>query len=340
MNSKRDKTSYQERQIRLRLEILDELLGGLVRRTYTELLDKLNEKLEVKGEKTISLRTLKYDISHLETEQSAPIHRPTKKDAAVYYTEKFSLKDVGLSDEEVEHLRNAIEILKQVYNFQILQDVEGVIRKLENRVNTSDADNTTAFIHFEKQGLTTGHEHFENLLAAIKNKIVVRIEYQPYHQADSKEIVVHPYLLKEFRNRWFVFARVDTKSNSTVFALDRIKKVRNSQQNFRENDTFDPNSYFNYLIGVSVPPDSTPVDIEIKASKEQAPYLITKPIHPTQELIKENKDGSVILKMKLTVNYELKSTLLSYGSGIEVKKPIELRNELKAVLENTLSFYK
>ena len=80
-----------------------------------------------------------------------------------------------LSEEEVEFLRRAIDILKQVDNFQILGDVELIIQKLENTVNTATED-TKAFIHFERQLVIKGSDFFDNLMNAIKFKNVLQID--------------------------------------------------------------------------------------------------------------------------------------------------------------------
>ncbi len=335
---KKEPTTHQRRPIQLRLELIDELLSSNTNRNYEAFLNALNKALVIKGELGISERTLKYDIAHLVDKKGAPIHRPTKADPFLYYESHFSIKDLPITEEEVGYLRSAIDILKQVDNFQILGDVELIIRKLENRVNTAETA-TKAFIHFERQPITKGSEFFDDLIFAVKHKIVLRIDYQPFIFPEPKELIIHPYLLKEFRNRWFLFARTDKDTRISIFALDRIKKIKNASGMFQENDIFDSGTYFNHLIGVTIPFDTQPVNIEIKISKEQVPYILTKPIHESQLTIKENKDGSILMSLHLIINYELKSILLSYGAGIEVKKPTELREQIKELLQKTIQRY-
>lgn len=150
---------------------------------------------------------------------------------------------------------------------------------------------------------------------------------------------MHPYLLKEFRNRWFLLGREGNAARVTNYALDRIKRIRPSNEGYIENDLFNPTEYFNHLIGVSVPEGATPEDIEIKVHKQAAPYVLSKPIHLNQETVRQYKDGSILVGLKLIINYELKSVLLSYGPRLEVRKPRTLRDQLKSLLRELSALY-
>ena len=336
---KREPITHQRRPIQLRLELIDELLSSNTNRTYLTFLKALNNLLETRGELGISERTLKYDIAHLVDNKGAPIHRPTKADPHLYYTVQYSIKDMPISEEEVGFLRRAIDILKQVDNFQILGDVELIIQKLENRVNTYSLEPTTEFIQFEKQPLVKGAQYIDDLLEAIKLKSSIKINYHPFIFSEPAEFVAFPYLLKEYRNRWFLFARKMADNKITIYALDRIVSIKNSSVRFEPTVFFDPISYFKHLIGVSLPYDSVPEKIILKADRSCAPYIKTKKIHDSQVTAKEYSDGGILVELTVFINYELKSLLLSYGPGIEVKEPAELRQQMQDLLQNSIKPY-
>jgi predicted DNA-binding transcriptional regulator YafY len=321
----------------LRLEVLDELLAAR-KWTLDELLNRVNQKIEAQ-QNSIDKRTLFRDIKYLIEEKDAPIHRPEKKDNLYYYTEKFSLKNTPLDEEDVASLKSAIQILKQVDNFNLVNEVDEVIKRLENRIHVQSAEQAV-FIQFEKHTSSSGHEYMNDLLEAIKSKTALRISYQPYSHPAPQEKVVHSYLLKEFRNRWFLFGRDEGANRLTNYALDRIKKVKVTKEAYVENDIFEPEAYFKYLIGVSVPEGAQPESIEIKVYKPSVPYILSKPIHHNQELVKVYKDGTALIKLKLIINYELKSMLLSYGSGIQIIKPKSLRQDVRALIKEMQQLYK
>ncbi len=318
-----------------RLEILDELLA---RRKFTleELLAHVNNRL---GDDTeaINKRTLFRDINYLIDEKQAPIHRPEKWDNFYYYTEKFSLKELPLDEEDVGVIKRAVEILKQIDNFKMLDEIEAIVRKLENRVHTVDV--STPAVQFESHTASTGHEYFDDLYEAISSKSPLKIGYQPYVAQEVQLKLVHPYLLKEYRNRWFLLGRVEADRRVSVLALDRIRSIKNANVAFLENNLFNPETYFNHLIGVSVPFGAKPEKIQIKVFKELAPYVKSKPIHHNQLIVKEYKDGSLTIELELIINYELYSTILSYGAGLQVMVPKQLKIELKGLIINLKKLY-
>jgi predicted DNA-binding transcriptional regulator YafY len=125
----------------------------------------------------------------------------------------------------------------------------------------------------------------------------------------------------------------------TNYALDRIKKIKPSNEQYLDNDLFDPFQYFNHLIGVSVPEGAQPENIEIKVHRQAVPYILSKPIHMNQEILKRYMDGSLLIRVNLIINYELKSMLLSYGAGVEIRKPKILRAALKEIVAAMMDLY-
>jgi|KBSMisStandDraft_5_1062788.scaffolds.fasta_scaffold139709_1 predicted DNA-binding transcriptional regulator YafY len=335
----REKITHERRHIGFRLEILDELLNSNKRRSYNDLLEALNKKLEDNEEIAISERTLKYDIGYLINEKLAPIHRPDKKDPHIYYTEKFSLKNIPIDEDDIASMKKAIAILKKVTDLKLNSELDGIITKLENKIHTNVADNKI-IIAFEEHTQAKGKEYFDEIFSAIHERSTLKIVYQPFGK-DEREWTVHPYMLKEFRNRWFLFARVRDNRYVSTLSLDRIKgKIKNSSAPFIENDLFDPETYFNNLIGVSFPEDQQqPQNIIIKVYPELVNYIKTKPIHKNQTIIKEYKNGAIEICVCLFINYELKSLLLSYGAGIEVITPLSLREEMKNLFEQGRKLY-
>jgi len=317
-----------------RIEVLDKLFSNNRKWTSKELISKIADET---GSSPIDQRTLFRYFNYLE-EKGAPLHRPERADGHYYYKHRFSIKEIILDAEEVASLKKAIDILKEVDNFELLEEVDTIIKKLENRIHANISEVIT-IVQFEKHTISSGHEYINDLLEATKGRVALRVSYQPYSQLNATERIVHPYLLKEFRNRWFLFGREHEAKRITIYALDRIKKIKPSQQEYVRNDLFDPNEYFKFLIGVSVPEGAKPETIEIKVHKQSVPYILSKPIHFNQEITKKNKDGSMIIRLNLIINYELKSILLSYADGIEIKKPAHFKNEMKRVIGEMKKFY-
>lgn len=324
---------------RLRLEVLDEILGGINKYSFNDLLKKINNKLILNGDSAIGEKTLYNDLKYLREEKGAPINKPNAFDPNYYYTEKFSIKELLLGDEEVDYLKQAAEILKRLSPFLIGQEIDEIIAKLENKVHTN-VPSREQIIQFETHTQSTGGNWLQSLFSAIKEKLALRIIYKPFSKTESKELIFHPYLLKQYRNRWFVFGREDHNNYVTNLALDRILSIKNSSTSFVENDLFSPDDYFKHLVGVSMPRNSPIEDVVIRIKATTVPYLISKPIHNLQEVTKTYKNGDVQIKIPVYINYELQSTIMSYGKALEVLKPEVLRNNLKELMNELHSIYK
>ena len=311
-----------------RLNIIDQLLSIGRKFTFDELLDRLNDRLTADWMKVISARTLRDDLKTLKNEYDAPLFKATNSEPYYYYTRKFTIKESLLSDEDVSYLKQAAAILKKVAGLGFGVEIDEIIKKLENRAHTNIPERSN-FIQFENQVIVNGLNWLDDIFNAIKEKSVIRIHYQPFHYDNPVEYTFHPYLLKQYRNRWFVFGRNEEESFIKICPLDRIKSVKNSTKSFIENDLFEPEIYFNNLVGVSPYKDSIIEEIHIKIKNTQLPYILTKPIHNNQEVIKKYKNGDAVMKLNLFINYELISQLLGYGSSIEVLKPKNLREKIK-----------
>ncbi|MBT1689430.1 helix-turn-helix transcriptional regulator [Dawidia soli] len=320
-----------------RAEILDELLAH---RNWTgnELLEQVNQKLQNLDEKPVDMRTLRRDLNYLEL-KGAPLHRPKKGDMTYSYEYKFSLKDVPLDSDDLRALKQAINILRKVENFQMMDELDLIIGKLANRIHTNVPDNQT-IVQFENHTSAKGAQWFNELFDSIREQTTLDILYHSYRHAEPKEHVVHPYLLKEYRNRWWLIGREDKSNKVLTLGLDRIQKVKVSKQKFKFNDLFHPDTFFDKVIGVSMDYDKSPEDITLRVNPVSVRHVESKPIHKCQEPVRMERDGSLVIKLNLIINYELKATILGFGDGIEVLEPLTLRDEIKSILERSHSQYR
>ena len=109
-----------------------------------------------------------------------------------------------------------------------------------------------------------------------------------------------------------------------AFALDRILSVEvNETEKFHAHPSFDPELYFENIVGVTK--SDTPIQIvQFWASADEAPYIQTKPIHKSQELVQQNEDGSAVFQVRVIVNNELIRDLMGYAEGVCVLSPRSL----------------
>ena len=168
----------------------------------------------------------------------------------------------------------------------------------------------------------------------------IKINYHTYKSGQVIEGVIHPYYLKEYNQRWFLFALNDEYRNISTYALDRIETIGKTSIQFIPNTDIDFSHYFDNVIGVSVKSDKTPQTVKIWVDKEQLPYTLSKPLHKTQSVIEENEDGSAVIAIKVIPNFELEQLLLSFGERFEILYPTSLREKISARIKKNIEKYK
>ena len=148
---------------------------------------------------------------------------------------------------------------------------------------------------------------------------------------------MHPYYLKQYNNRWFLFGITEqNKEVLTNLALDRIVNIELTDIPYIPNTSFDFEEYFEDVVGVSVPRNGQPEKVVLKISEKQYPYIITKPLHPSQtELDKDNR----VIQLTVFQTWELESLIASYGDDIEVIEPVSLREKMQRKIKNLYEKY-
>ena len=199
--------------------------------------------------------------------------------------------------------------------------------------------NPEPVIGFDENKELKGKNFFTPLFKSITSKRAIKIKYHSYKNSKQIEAVIHPYYLKEYNQRWFLFALNDQYKTISNFALDRIEKIEQVKTKYIPNTTIDFDSYFDDVVGVTINQGDVQT-IKIWVDKEQVPYTLSKPIHQSQEVIEEREDGSVVITIDVIPNYELMKKFLSFGERIEVLSPKPLREEIMKKIEKNLENYK
>lgn len=82
--------------------------------------------------------------------------------------------------------------------------------------------------------------------------MVLRIKYQSFKARQASEIVCHPFILKEFNNRWFLVGKTSAKKPVLTFALDRIIEIDYDTSIPYLDENFNGDTFYKDVIGVTV----------------------------------------------------------------------------------------
>lgn len=330
----------------LRYKTIDRMLRKGRKVTLDELIEACNDALyETNGYGEVSRRTIQHDIQEMRYSQALGYYAPIKVVDKKYYKYDeygYSITQIPISSEDMAQLSEAVDLLKQMSSFKGFDGVEDVVNRLEDYV-ASMRYKVEPVILLESNERLRGLELITDLHDAIMSKEPIEITYKSFRSAEAQTFCFSPYILKEFRNRWFVFGdRHDfTYTPLCNLALDRIESIAAAPKGERyiKNRDFHPSTYFKDMIGVTRNMESPVEHVTFVASATEAPYLRTKPLHQSQKELGIQPDGSVLFIIDVILNHELERDLLGYGEGITVLSPESLVEKLHKRLAETLESY-
>lgn len=121
-------------------------------------------------------------------------------------------------------------------------------------------------------------------------------------------------------------------------ALDRIEGLSPSNVSYIKYKQDDIKDYFKDVIGVSVNPNGEPENVMLFVDRTNAPYVITKPLHHSQQVI-ETTDNGIVISLKVQLNFELEKEILGFGDAVRVIKPETLKRRIRERLAHAVDLY-
>lgn len=321
-----------------RESIIDRCLQS--RRGYStlEIFNKCNDALECRGEMRISaLNTIRNDILSIENRWHVVVEkiRSGREIRYRYEDPHFSIFNTPLNEEEIAQLTQSVSMLRRFEGMPGFEWVEEMNVHLQETVSASPE----AVIGFDENKELKGMAFFTPLFMAITEKRALKIKYHTYRNEKVIEGVIHPYYLKEYNQRWFLFALNEECQNLSVYALDRIEAMGKTSTKFIPNIDIDFSHYFDNVVGVSVKSGETPQTVKIWVDKDQLPYTLSKPLHKSQIVIEKKEDGSAVIAIEVIPNFELEQLLLSFGERFEILDPPSLRDRILVRIKKNLEKY-
>lgn len=327
----------------IRYKTIDNCLRNRSRKwTLQDLIDKVSNALyEYEGiDKGISKRTIQLDIQFMRSDKlgyNAPIIVVDRK----YYTyedPEYSITNLPLSQQDLTQLNDAVELLKQFHGFTHFRELDGMVQKLEDHVS-SQKEMRSPIIHFDKNENLKGLQFIDIIYKAIQEKKVLQISYQSFKARQPGDIYLHAYLLKEYNNRWFVVGHSESNPKLLTLALDRIVSVKTLESiPYKHLNSFNPDNFYKDIIGVTVNTGDPVETVELFVKRRNAPYVITKPLHHSQEVLSKSKEG-VLIRINVKLNYELEREILGYGESIIVVRPDRLKRKIAQRLKQGVNNY-
>jgi predicted DNA-binding transcriptional regulator YafY len=296
----------------MRLMFILNKLNGNGRVRTSELCEEFN----------VNIRTIQRDIALLN-ESGFPV---VSTENGVYtFMEGFSLKKLMLSNEEASLISFFHEIADSLG-----KNFSESFHSLANKLLSRDDDSP----FYVKMPTTQAHMRnfpfVKELEQAINDCQKISLTYET--EKGNEVFKLSPLKLINFEGFWYLLAMPEGKHAFWKFRSEKIKGLELLSENF------DPPRNLKSILDRSVniwfsgdPGEKIVLEID----KDAAHYFKKKVFFPEQRVVKEKKDGSLILETRANFN-EVLRTIIHWIPDIRVIKPKKLDSKIREILRGYL----
>ena len=207
---------------------------------------------------------------------------------------------------------------------------------------TSERADLTAGIDTITDDATWGTKSYQphkdtvlRLVEAIMRRKRCSVAYQSPSSPSAKTYGYEPYRLITVSGALYCLGKVPPYKNIATLAVDRIQALALTECEFVVDPGFDPTEYRREAFGVI---SEKPINVAIRFSAEQAPYVRERIWHPTQR-VRDLPGGCIELTFRAGGMFEITRWILGWGDAAEVIKPAELRQCVARTLASAASVY-
>ena len=325
----------------LRYKILDNCFRNTGKRYFiSDLIFEIEKVLnEIDPESNgISRRQIFDDINFMESKEGWNIELDKRRDGKkVFYRYTdltFSINNMPLNEIEIHYLKDAINILSQFKGMPQFEWVNKLLHKLHPGILLTNE--LYHIIEFDSNKYLKGIEHLGILYNSIYYKKVLLIGYQPFENDNPDNVIIHPYFLKQFNNRWFLFGlNPQSGKHDWNLALDRIVTIQETTSAYVINNEINWRDYFEDIIGVTKVSGAVSEKVILIFKGITGNYIESKPLHGSQKS-KWLDAKTLQITLDIIINYELEQFILSYADCVTIEYPIKLKTKINERLNKAL----
>jgi len=157
-----------------------------------------------------------------------------------------------------------------------------------------------SYVHFE------GHED--------------EVELEPY------SVILHQPSIYLY-GRCVVSSRVSHLDQARLYNLGRVRAIRRTGRRFSypHREEYDPAKLFEHCFGAFLPPEGAePETVELSFPATWSSFLTRHPVHPSQAGPFETGDGSVRVRLRVFLTFDLVRWIRGHGQEVSVVAPPRL----------------
>lgn len=294
---------------------------------------------------SVSMSTIDKDLYAMRNDLTLGYEAPIKysKEYGGYFYEdpEYSIDKFPLGEEHLEAIRFAAATLEQFKDTPLFDQFESAIGKISDRVNITSGfknEDIRTLVQFEWAPKAGGGEYLESLYRATREQYIIEFDYESFARGKARTYLLEPYLLKEYRNRWYVIGYSQEKSRFVTFALDRFLSLNVTDEGFKRTNDFDAQKFFKHSFGITAAHEAEVMTVQLEFDYQAGLYIKSQPLHQSQKIISESSD-SLVVQIEVMNSFELQQAILGLGDQVKVLKPESLKAEIVDRLKQNLKKY-
>jgi len=288
----------------------------------------------------VSRRVIFVDRDFMINRLGAPIEYDRARGGWYYADETWILPGIIVTEGELLAFFLSVEVAKRYLGTGLEETLRSAVEKLSKNVKGSisvDLDTLRSHYSFSAPTLLTANERaLLDLHHAIGSSNRVWMRYYTASRDEHTERTVHPYHLSSIRGDWYLIAYDELRKEIRNFSVGRIEEWKLLKEKFTRDPKFSIASYMGTAFQAERGGES--VDVVIRFAPQAARYVREKHWHDTQ-MVEEQGDGGLILKLNTSGLGEVKRWVLQYGGDAEVIAPANLRKEFKKEIKSMTRRY-
>lgn len=276
--------------------------------------------------------TIQKDIAKMRMSEPDGVEAPIaycRKNKGYHYTDaSFTLNGVGLNEQDINNIKEAVELLQNIGGSRVSEGFNRALEKILTAYKEDFPESNTKrkIIQTEYVSGSRGFEHFDLFFTACKDKMPVSFVHYSYQKRCFKAVLVHPVLLKEFDNNWYLLGYSEHHKSLCTFGFDRIYEPVLLYKKYIESKQAEVDGYYQDIYGVYPFKNQKKQKVVFKTTHNIANYIEAYPIHSSQT--QEKSDNSSQFTLHLIPSVELLRLFRSYGKELKIESPQWLVSEL------------
>jgi len=261
------------------------------------------------------------------------------------YTDRVDGKNLwSLLDSLKHHIPipfNLTELLALYFSSDMLQFLQNTVfhdslESLFDKIKTTIPAESKKYLDTVQQTFQVSLKQFKEygkyreILNTIKdaaiNQKTVEMVYFTMGRRKEGRRKVDPYRILFFNGTFYVIGFCHLRKDCRTFALERIKMLTTTDERFTVPEDFRLEDYMGAGFGII---GGSPEKVKIWFSPDIAGYIKEKTWHEGQ-VIKPQRDGSIIFEADVAITEELLSWIMGWGAKAEVLEPQALKDRIHA----------